>query len=856
MVSTDSDILPWIKNLKGWQCELAYRILSNGHVSKEDYAEILQMLKDNRPFEEKPFPVIEKASNSDCADRLRVVSIESIKGIEMLSPKKPIVFGDKNLVVVYGDNGSGKSGVIRILKKMCGKSGAKMLKGNIFEDNFGVGECKLKYQKGNSLHEVDWRVTDKPIEDLISVDIYDTDTGVSYIKEAKSVTYTPMVVSFFESLSDSYQRIGQMLTEERGAKGFSVLPKMPDKYSKTKLYEWYNKLTCRTDLGSEEAIIWNDEKENRLQGIEERLRLKDAIVAAKEKQSNKTQAQNILSNLEDAIRKISPEYYQDLKDKRQKMERSRNIVQEATAVLKQEIELVGVGTLTWKALWETARQYSTAVAYPSFEFPFIGDDAKCVLCQQPLGEKAKHRFQSFNSFIQGAVELEAQRAEKEYNETVNKLPKPIDEEFLHTQCLAAGLDEDGYQRLKEAWGYISVSVSTIVKFPETIEDVGQYIQNPIRELKEHIANLESSIQQYLEDAKEFNREEVERLQIELLANKWCSEQQQYIKDEISRLKTINQLDEWLKETNTQGISRKASQISENVITDDYIKRFNKELKRLGATRIKAELVKRNISRGVPYHSIRIRDAKQSTSPAEIFSEGEFRIISLAAFLADVTGGGMANPFIFDDPISSLDQNFEEATIDRLIELSKERQVIVFTHRLSLLGLLHDGYKRDNADTIGMLALRREVWGTGEPSEIPFYGKPQAKFNKMKNERLHEAKRILETEGYEAYYPLAKALCSDFRNMIEHTIESVLLAEVVVRYRRSVTTDGRIKGLSKISIDDCVLLDDFMTKYSRYEHSQSYDTKVDMPEPSDIEMDIQRILDWLQDFSQRKIPELP
>jgi ABC-type transport system involved in cytochrome bd biosynthesis fused ATPase/permease subunit len=81
--------------------------------------------------------------------------------------------------------------------------------------------------------------------------------------------------------------------------------------------------------------------------------------------------------------------------------------------------------------------------------------------------------------------------------------------------------------------------------------------------------------------------------------------------------------------------------------------------------------------------------------SDILSEGEFRIVSLAAFLADTEGRGAKTPFIFDDPISSLDQVYEEATAQRLVMLSKTRQVIVFTHRLSLLGLLDKVRRKGN-----------------------------------------------------------------------------------------------------------------------------------------------------------------
>ncbi len=92
----------------------------------------------------------------------------------------------------------------------------------------------------------------------------------------------------------------------------------------------------------------------------------------------------------------------------------------------------------------------------------------------------------------------------------------------------------------------------------------------------------------------------------------------------------------------------------------------------------------------------------------LLSEGERRIITLAAFLADVAEKPFKAPFVFDDPISSLDQTWEERAIDRLIQLSQTRQVIIFTHRLSMLGMLTE--KADNIHAVcsGLINLDRSI----------------------------------------------------------------------------------------------------------------------------------------------------
>ena len=232
----------------------------------------------------------------------------------------------------------------------------------------------------------------------------------------------------------------------------------------------------------------------------------------------------------------------------------------------------------------------------------------------------------------------------------------------------------------------------------------------------------------------------------------------------------------------------------------------------------------------------------------ILSEGEARIISLAAFLADVTGGNYANPFVFDDPISSLDQTYEEKTVKRLVELSKSRQVIVFTHRLSLLCQLNDA-----CDNIKTLGIRRESWGTGEIGELPMSAKsPKNALKDILNNKLVRAKKVLNENGAEEYYLHAKMICSDFRILIERTVEYHLLGDVVQRYRRAVNTMGKVSSLAKINKHDCEMIDKFMTKYSFYEHSQPLEAPVELPLPDDISNDVNELLAWIEEFDKRKI----
>ena len=250
-----------------------------------------------------------------------------------------------------------------------------------------------------------------------------------------------------------------------------------------------------------------------------------------------------------------------------------------------------------------------------------------------------------------------------------------------------------------------------------------------------------------------------------------------------------------------------------------------------------------------YFQIILEGNQRGLAVDKILSEGEFRIISLAAFLADVEGHADKSTFIFDDPISSLDQDYEEKVAERLVELSKSRQVLVFTHRLSLMALLDEASKKEglSPNTIG---LYKESWGTGEPGLPPIHAqKTKAAINTLIS-KIPEGRTILNEQGNEPYSWWAKGVCSNTRITIEKVIEFDLLADVVQRFRRPITTQGKLHNVAKVSPEDCEYIDELMTKFSRYEHSQPNEVPVPAPEPDELEADLKKLKQWREEFVAR------
>ncbi len=854
-----SDLKNWFAQRPLWLQDAASKLIQKGILDDNELAELISLCKKEAGLSDPNAQDIQPQAIPDGAFEfkeapitLRLQEISNVRGINALSPRKPLVFDEVPLTIIYGGTGSGKSGYVRILKHACGAKKTGELHGNVFDQSDSDKGCtfKLKIGEENPI-KLDWSPDLGVLGEIRGVEIYDTECAHTYLTEENEVAYEPWVLSFFTHLTGICTHVNQSLKNEID-RSSSFLSFLPAQFQGVASASWYSNLNSRiTQQEIDGRCYWNQNIEDTLAEITRRLAEPDPAGQAKRLRNIKANVLTLhveLNKIRDKL--IDGKCSAYLNTQNDAISKRKATDEDAKKVF-ENAPLDGVGSQSWRLLWEQARAYSEAMAYKDAVFPNIAERARCVLCHELLPPEARERFVSFEEFVKGELQRQANEAERQFKSTKDDL-----EEILSVKELALRMDSAGITADAER-NKISIFHSTIVERKNSLL-IAKYLADVsalpdadlLKRLEERCDNLEKQAQALDEDAKGQNRVKLQNRAKDLETRKWLSEQKNIIEKEVARLKHIDKLEEARRKANSRDLSIKKSALADVLISPAFIKRFKNELKSLGASHIHVELIKTRADHGRVYHKIRLVNCVNNVCTTDILSEGEFRIVSLATFLADVEDHAHNTPFIFDDPISSLDQDFEEAAARRLIALCGSRQVIVFTHRLSLLALLEEAAKSADVEP-RVICLRSESWGTGEPGETPIFAKkPQSALNSIKNERLSNARKVLEEDGRSEYEPIAKSICSDIRILIERLIENDLLADVVQRFRRSVQTMGKLHKLANINADDCKLLDGFMTKYSRYEHSQPAEAPVPIPDPDEIENDLKAIIEWLNDFNNR------
>jgi hypothetical protein len=146
------------KGTEGWQWEqqdALRRLVLNEELKDNDLEQLTDICLDPKvPFE--PITQAHVAIDGGSSEPVSLSCIQNPIGVNALAKDQRLEFAKEGLTVIYGDNGSGKSGYVRVLKHACRTRdrGAKILRD--IEDTEGTPQsAKIHFSRGKTEIEFD-----------------------------------------------------------------------------------------------------------------------------------------------------------------------------------------------------------------------------------------------------------------------------------------------------------------------------------------------------------------------------------------------------------------------------------------------------------------------------------------------------------------------------------------------------------------------------------------------------------------------------------------------------------------------------------------------------------------------------
>ena len=858
------EILIWSAERPTWQRDALRRLVLNGDLSDDDSRELTEVCKgDHGLIEKVEIKPLAKEHVPDRDGAVAAVSLDSIfhhKGVNALAEDQTLKFAP-GLTIVYGDNGAGKTGYIRILKQACRARGQEEILGNVVS---GVAPPKpvvnIRYKVGDETTVREWVGGDAD-EFISRVSVFDTQCAAVYLNERTDVAFLPFGLDLFDKLVKACRAVRSRLESEQRALNTNALApivaQIPPGTAAAKLVGNITSLTKPETV--RDVTRLSTEEEARLAFLEKSLQDLQAndpnkLIAQLNIRAGRVRGlgehlralENALSDAELAA------VFNVRTEGRRKSEEAKRL-REAT--FPQSL-LPGTGGEQWKAMWESSRLFSEQQAYSEKAFPVTEDGSKCVLCQQDLDHAAAHRLRQFEEFITSTTERELRQIREDFarrrnaftslKTTTDAIEETIKELLLEHASKADIISSVIAQSEKRR----ATVVAALTEDSNLPQDCAA-LASASSEVQSIAVEIDARIKSLRESANTEARKKMADEAQELRARVALGKHEQIILDEIENKKKIAAYGQCIDETKPTAITAKSSQVTKAVVSVRLKQSFKNELNNLEFNHVEVDLKEVGGAEGVFYHKL-ILTRNPGVEVPKIVSEGEQRCISIAAFFAELSTADDPSAIVFDDPVSSLDFEWRINVAKRLVEESKHRQVIVFTHDVVFLLALKQYAEESSIEPLDQ-HVRRQSKGAGVcADELPWVAMPvKGKIGFLKN-RYQAAEKLSRDGNQDAYEYEAKYLYGMLRETWERALEEVLLGGVVERYRPSVQTQ-KLTPLSDITDADCKTVETAMTKCSTWlpGHDKAAAARAPVPGAAELKKDIDALETWVKGIRDRR-----
>ena len=839
-------ILEWSQDRPDWQRDALRRLVELETLTETDHDELERLCRRkhnvlvhlNQSINSIPLSSAHLPKEGDSTLGITLVSLGELENVNRLAPNQILSFGTSpGITVIYGDNGAGKSSYARVIKKACRCRGqaAPILHDCRSPSPKGPASAKFNISHGEIRHEIVWQDGTASDDRLGRIFLFDAASADHYISDDDGTAFVPFGLDILEKLARICSLLNQRLKTRQQEISTEIegIRKTWKNCEGTLVGKFLSQLSAKTTPERiSEISAWTDDADGRIADIRTLLTQDGEVQAAKTLASANRVAQ-FRARLAVLEKGLCEESVQKLREALSQEQEASDAVRKLAENSFDDAFLAGTGNKMWRVMWNAARDFSTQSAYQTSEFPFLGDQAKCVLCQTSLSDEAKQNLTRFDAHVKQTISDHAQST-KLFADALResfRLLSDNSDQYRAILTDLGGLDDTALSKINtkvESLNERRKSIDLAVK-----EGTWAEIPAVSESVESILLSLEASLQTKANGEKQSSdptvREQLRLELSELLARQWLAESREGIASVIEKHQTIEKLKKCIADTAPLQITNKSKELATLHVTQAFCDRFAEEMSFLELDSVQVDLQTRG-EKGVTRIGVRLQGAPNQKL-MHVASEGERRCIALALFFAELSQAVDTSALVFDDPVSSLDHERRARIAERLAQEAKTRQVIVFTHDLSFLGDLQY-FADDRIDG------RHIDWVSGAPGrchdELPW--KAQSTKSQMKSlrEECNRLKKTHREQGQKEYEEHVGKLADMIRYAAERIVEEVLFGDVIRRH------DCQIKmgNLEKVGV---VEYEDYQAVFAVWRecsqiipgHAHSRSKSIVMPQPDRI-----------------------
>ena len=701
--------------------------------------------------------------------------ISRVTGVNALVTGSSIDF-NAGLTVLFGENGTGKTGYARVLKCLADSRSADEILPDVYNvDSVPQPSADIGYRAGDDELLLHWK-GERGRAPFTRMSVFDSPAVHLHVDGDLAYVYTPASLALFTYVTHGVEgvqhAIKREITELRST-GINLLARFNRRSS---IYPMIETIGAASNLEELQSLsVVPDNAPDRVAKLE----LAVAALRADTVGQQITLQKRVHRILVEAVTYTAgvqqwpvDEYHEGLR----RLSRLREEYSVFREALFAAADLPAPPDPTWESFIHAGQNYRAHL-----ETLRVHDQARCLYCRQSLGHKASQLITKYSDYLEDRIAKDIRSQEfaisglaqpllrvslSEVRSFIDQAHSDDDLSLNNSQGLVKALRDvvNGNDILREGLqdrrSLEAAATRATTKHTSYLESLRLETKTRLEYLGQQAANRDQALAD-----KELELVELKaRLE---LGRVWAQIERRVINAQRS-----NTLDILAKKTSgvIRQITELAKSASDRLINRNFAQLFNDECEPLRAPQLGLEFVGR---RG---EAQRRKVTSGNHRPSKVLSEGEQKVIALADFLAEARLIGITAPIIFDDPVCSLDHRRVREVADRIASLASDYQVVVFTHDiLFATSLLAHFEKSDRCSYYGVTdedGKGKVTHGTGPRWDT---------ISRLKK-NVDDTITAAQSQEGETRTALVRTAYNWIRSWCEVFVEREVLAEVTQRYQ--------------------------------------------------------------------------
>ena len=682
----ETEVKKFADGLPYWAKFLAEKVLAGIAISENDidtsYSYLLEHLKLKEVTKKPEIEIDYNTGNvGKYKSNLLLAKLENVEGVNALSENQTIEFSP-NLTIIYGANGSGKSGYVRLLKNVFYSKAPESILPNVHIDN-GHKAINAKFTFKSNTTEIPLGFSDKDNAEFKQFSVFDGNSVLKHLANKNEFEFRPAGLSFFADYTNAIIRVEQKLNTEIQTKQSGNSAK-----SLSELFEGNSEIKTLVENLNAETKIEELKKyapfseENKIQKERIQKQYDELLLASKGKEKEIRSLESIKKLIvqnKETIEKLNQFFTTEIIQK-VKTAISDCVTKEAKAKAEgienfKTDKIEKVGTAEWKNFIISAEEFAKTQKIENAVYPEIGDN--CLLCHQPLSDEAQALISNYWTFIKSLAEQNAKQAQENLVKAKTKYENLNFDLFPQDNTLTVWLTEKHPEVLES----LKLKLNEQKTLAQNIISDFQHKTATERTALQISVEQHTTIETAIDASINLLKEDEQSRELEKLLNsKTLLEHKEKFNIHFSKFETFVNNQVWLEKAQKadyakRKITETEKALSNKYFNQKYIDAFNEECKKLNGNF--GIDINHTGTAGKSYRQLKLK----GKNPNAVLSEGEQKVIAIADYLAEMNLSEVNKGIVFDDPVTSLDNDRKKQIAERLAFKATIKQVIIFTHDL-------------------------------------------------------------------------------------------------------------------------------------------------------------------------------